>query len=93
MKKQASILLIILVVALALASCRSSSYEKNMKKIDDRKEVKAKETQKQYDAALDRHRAIQTKKTRKQMKADAKHSEKQNKGLFGGFKKRIGCGH
>jgi predicted metalloprotease len=78
-------------MAMSLESCRTSSYDKNMKKIDDRKAVKAKETQAQYDAALDRHRSIQTKDTRKQMKKHSKASKDTRFRLFG-KKERIGCG-
>jgi len=91
MKNNKLFLVFFCILALSLASCRTSSYDKNMKKIDDRKAVKAKETQAQYDAAMERHRSIQTRETRKHMKQHSKASKETRFRLFG-KKERIGCG-
>ncbi len=83
--------IIFLFLALSLASCRVNSYDRNMKKIDDTKKEKAKEVQKQYDAAMDQHMKNQSKETRKHMKAHNKEGKKNRLRLFG-KKERIGCG-
>lgn len=73
------ILFISLLFSLFLLSCRSSGgASKAMKRIENTKAEKAKEVQKQYDKALERHMDIQSKSTRKQMKENKKRSKKYN---------------
>ncbi len=75
-----SVLLSAMVLGFCMMSCRTSGgAAAAMKRIEDTKAEKAKEVQKQYDNALKRHQDIQTKKTRKQMKALKKRSDELNK--------------
>ena len=92
MKRRAVIWVLLLMVA-GLMSCRSSSMEKSMKKINDRKEEQAKVVQDQYDRAMRQHMKNQSKETRRQMKKHNRESGAQRRRLFGGNKERINCGH
>jgi len=79
-KQHFIILLLTLSLGLCMMSCRTGGgATAAMKRIEDTKAEKAKEVQKQYDAALKRHQDIQTKQTRKQMKALKKRSDELNK--------------
>jgi len=77
---------------MSLASCRTSSMEKSMKKIDARKDEKAKVVQDQYDRALNQHMKNQSKGTRKKMKKHKKDASEGRRRLFG-KKERINCAH
>lgn len=78
--KSTGILLISIILSIAISSCRSSGgASAAMKRIQDTKDEKAAEVQKQYDKALKRHRDIQSKSTRKQMKEMKKKSREFNK--------------
>ena len=93
MKNKTLSLLILFFLALFLASCHTpSSLEKSMKKIDARKEEKAKAVQAQYDRALNQHMKNQSKETRKQMKKHKKDAGEGRRKLFG-KKQRINCAH
>lgn len=70
-----SVLLVFTVVPL-LAAHAPQEAKVNQKKIDQKRIKLEKEAQRQYDKALKRHKDIQTKETKKRMKATKKASKK-----------------
>ena len=79
LRKNFFLVLISLLLLLAVYSCRSSGgANAAMKRINETKDAKAAEVQKQYDAAMKQHMKNQSKKTRKQMKELKKKSKDFN---------------
>jgi 3-hydroxy-3-methylglutaryl CoA synthase len=89
MRKGALHVILLCLLALVLAgSCRSSYGTRKQREVAKMQEERKKETLKQYEDAVKRHKSIQTKETRKRLERNERDAQRKTQGRKTFFLKR-----
>lgn len=75
-----AIIALFLLLSILAGSCRSSHGTRKQKEVARTQEQRKKETMHQYEAAVKRHKSIQTKETRKRLIQNEKEARRKENG-------------